>query len=285
MWWHANPGRVNLDSTEEEGWTDGLCVGRQEESVVLRLLGETGLYNDVRVQGSEKRPLVLCKGSHSNGCCIVAGWGLVHIVKRCTARLSLELEEDKTDKRNSVTAHLDARDRVPKQNDAADNEKDVLDDTSQSQHERRCGADEEDGCDVEAECDTGVAEQNKRPQAVELEERLDALREDEQAKVDGSADGRKVVQAHEGVHLEALQQHLYHDQAGRLKANGQNLRNEARHDKVNLAVRCGCNTDRDQHDDRKKCSRGLLQAERKRDEQDCDRHEGLYGGDRQSVPT
>ena len=58
-----------------------------------------------------------------------------------------------------------------------------------------------------------VREMEDAPDTHDLIERREPLRERQDGKVDERADGRVVVQRHERVHLQAVQEDLNHDQA------------------------------------------------------------------------
>ncbi len=112
----------------------------------------------------------------------------------------------------------------------------VLEDTSKGEDETRADRDEEDGGDVERKRDTGVRHEDEDADAVQVVQGLKALDERHDNEVDDGADGRVVVERHNGVHLEAVEQDLDHDQARRLEDDGSALADEAEHLKVELAV-------------------------------------------------
>ena len=62
-----------------------------------------------------------------------------------------------------------------------------------------------------------VREMEDAPDTHDLIERREPLRERQDGKVDERADGRVVVQRHERVHLQAVQENLNHDQPGGLE--------------------------------------------------------------------
>ncbi|KAI3475142.1 hypothetical protein L1887_63503 [Cichorium endivia] len=187
----------------------------------------------------------------------------------------VRLEGDKAGEGDAVADKLEASDGVAEEEHGAEDEEDVLDDTCEREGQGASGADEEDGGDVEAKGDASVCEEDEGAEVGDLEERQETLGEGKHAGVDGGADGRKVVERDEGVHLEALEEHLDHDETRGLKGDGEHLADEAGHGKVALTVGGECDTKGDAADDHGEGAGELLEAEGERDEQDGDGGEGL----------
>lgn len=125
-------------------------------------------------------------------------------------------------------------DRAAEDKHGARDEQDVLEDTRKRKDKAASCADEEDGSDVEQECNAGVADKDPRPtefgetlassrnegdipDAHDLHERRETLREGNNEQVDQRTDWRVVVQRDKRVHLEAVQENLDHHQTGRLE--------------------------------------------------------------------
>jgi hypothetical protein len=247
------------------------------------------------------------------------------------------LEEDQTTEGDRVAEHLEGGDLAVEQQCRRRDEQNVLEDcfvtssergkntlallekkrggnmqdagrtSSQGEDETRRRSNEEHSSDVERKRDRRVGEHDERSHAGERVEGREALGEGDDAAVDGGADGGVVVQRDEGVHLEAVQEKLDHDETRRLELkmllkgvkgrktrcysggregcgrrkgectdkDGQNLADEPKQLKVQLSVRGERATSADEGDDARELLVGLLQAEGERDEENGDRGEGL----------
>lgn len=221
----------------------------------------------------------------------------------------------------------------------ARDEQDVLEDAREREHEPAARTDEEYGGDVEQKRDGRVREEDQRsvsrgrhqhqnrsyehggtaprerepsdaPYTHDLVERREALGEGQNEEVDERADRCVVVQRHEGVHLETVEQNLDHHQTGRLKLRCQvgvrnfvtknngppasgdgtycdcgGLGEEADEIEPEFTLRRKCYTARDHEYDHAEFLVRILNPERPRDEEDGDGGECLWTRVSSSVAT
>lgn len=151
----------------------------------------------------------------------------------------------------------------------------VLQYTGEGQDETRSDTDEEDGGDVERECDTGVREENEDANLVEVTEGGKTLDEGHDDRVDDGANGGEVVQRDKRVHLHAVEQDLDHDETRRLEDNGGALADEADELEVNLSIGSEGAAEGDHENDREETRVGLLELEGERDQENADGVERL----------
>lgn len=187
----------------------------------------------------------------------------------------MSLEGNETGKSDTVTEELEAGNGVSEEEHGAEDEEDVLNNTGKGEGQRAGSADEENGSNVKTERNTGVGEKNEGAEVGDLEEGNETLSEGEDEGVDGSANGGKVVERNERVHLETLEEDLDHDETRRLESNGKDLADETRHGKVALTVGSERHTERDATDDHGESARKLLEAESERNEENGDGGESL----------
>lgn len=187
----------------------------------------------------------------------------------------VQLECDESTEGDTVTQALERRHDRVENNHGAHNEQDILDDTGEGENQGGCGADEENEGQVEGESAGGVGQENERADFWEVGKRSPALNEGEDESEHAGADGGEVVDRHEGIHLESLEQDLDHDQAGGLEENGDSLENEAEQVESGLAVGGDGDAAGDAEHDEKLGRVGGLKAECDGHEEHGDRGEGF----------
>lgn len=79
----------------------------------------------------------------------------------------------------------------------------------------------------------------------------------------------------EGVHLEALEENLDHDEPRRLEQDGEDLAHEAKELKLDFSIGGEAAAKGNHSDDGRELAVGLLEPGRERDEEDGDRGKGL----------
>ena len=92
-----------------------------------------------------------------------------------------------------------------------------FEDTCKSQDETASDANEEHRSNVQEERNPGIADENGGADILERKEWCHALREGDEETRNNSTDGCVVVERHERIHLEIVQQDLDHHQAGGLE--------------------------------------------------------------------
>jgi len=101
--------------------------------------------------------------------------------------------EDETTKGDGVPKHLKRGNLRAKDQYRAADEENVLENSCECQDKAATGADEEDGCDVEAKGDGGIRDEDERADSVEVLEWCPAFGEGEDEKVNCCAHGGVVV--------------------------------------------------------------------------------------------
>lgn len=92
-----------------------------------------------------------------------------------------------------------------------------LEDASQCEHQSAGCTDEEDGSNIEKECNHSIGDKDGRPKARKVIEWSEALGKGYYCKVDKSTDRCIVVEGDEGVHFQSMQEDLDHYEARSLE--------------------------------------------------------------------
>lgn len=151
-----------------------------------------------------------------------------------------KLVVDETDQRNRVTKELSASDRSLPNHHGSNDQQDILEDTAEGHDQRRSLANQEDNRDVEHEGNNGVGKEGPDTNVVDMTYgQVGNLEEQSRETVHDSANGGKVVQRNQRVHLVlgGAEQTLDHDQASGLEDDTTNLEDESNEDEFDLTKR------------------------------------------------
>lgn len=165
--------------------------------------------------------------------------------------VATELVVDETDEGNRVTEELGASDGGLPDHHRSSDQEDILEDTAEGHDERRSLADQEYDGNVEQESNNGVGQESPDTNVVDVTHgEVGNLKEESGDTVHDSANGGKIVQRDQRVHLVLgrTEETLDHDKTGGLEDDTTNLEHETNEDELDLTERGDDNTKNNEGD-------------------------------------